>query len=86
MILFQIVNEAKTSEDIKLETQLPQSSVYKMINDLEELGLVYVEKQDSTPAGSIIKFYRSKIKEATINIKALEPKFTLIPQNNFSNL
>ena len=76
-ILFSIKTKSKRAEDIVRETKIPQSSVYKKIERLEELALITIEKRDFSDHGRIIKFYKSRISAAQITIKKAKPILTL---------
>ena len=77
-ILFSIRTKAKKAEDIVKKTKIPQSTVYKKLERLEELALVTIEKRDFSDKGRIIKFYRSRISAAQITIKKTKPLLILI--------
>jgi len=65
IILFSLVKKAKTAEELAVEENLPQSSVYKKLGELEELGLVYVDNAEKTSAGRTKKLYQSRISGVT---------------------
>ena len=77
-ILFSIRTKAKKAEDIVRDTNIPQSSVYKKLEMLEDLALITIEKRDFSDRGHIIKFYKSRINAAQITIKKVKPSLTLI--------
>ena len=77
-ILFSLKTKPKRVEDIVRETKIPQSSVYKKLERLEELALVTVEKRDFSDKGRVTKFYKSRISVAQISIKKAKPILTLI--------
>ena len=76
-ILFSIKTKAKRAEDIVRDTRIPQSSVYKKLERLEEIALITVEKRDFSDHGHVTKFYKSRIKGAQISIKKIKPILTL---------
>jgi predicted transcriptional regulator len=79
IILFSIINEGKTAEEIAYSAKLPLSSVYKKLRDLEEMTLVQIERRDISDNGRKFKIYRSRISAANISIKRLEAKIRLLP-------
>ncbi len=81
-IIFTMVNEAMTASDLSYVLKIPLSSVYKKLSDLQDLTLVYVEKNVLTGEGKKHKFYRSRIKKAEIIIKKSEPILTMHPNTN----
>ena len=78
-ILFSIIKKGKTASEICEKCKIPLSSVYKKLNDLEDLTLVEVEKWLISDKGRKFKVYRSRISKADISIKKSEPSLTLIP-------
>ena len=53
-IIFTMVNEAMTASDLSYVLKIPLSSVYKKLSDLQDLTLVYVEKNVLTSEGAQI--------------------------------
>ena len=77
-ILFTVRTKAKKAEDIARETKIPQSTVYKKLERLEEIALISVEKRDFSDHGHVTRFYKSRIRGAEINIKKIKPRLTLL--------
>ena len=75
-ILFSIVKKGKTASELSQKYKIPLSSVYKKISDLEELTLIKVDSWRISDSGRKFKIYKSRIKNAEINIK--KPEVTLI--------
>jgi len=78
-ILFSIIKKGKTAAELSLHLQIPLSSVYKKLSDLEELTLVTIDKWLISDKGRKYKVYKSRISKADISIKKPEPSLTLIP-------
>lgn len=78
-ILFSMIKKGKTAADLSYELKIPLSSVYKKLNDLEELTLVEVVEWMISDKGRKFKVYRSRISKADISIKKPEPNLVLIP-------
>jgi len=76
-ILFSITQKALLTEGISRKTNIPLSTVYKKLERLQELTLVKIEKIELSDNGRKMKYYKSRIGEAQISIKKLEPKLTL---------
>ncbi len=75
-ILLSVVKKGKTAPQLSQKYTIPLSSVYKKISDLEELTLLKVDSWRISDSGRKFKIYRSRIKNAEINIK--KPEVTLI--------
>ncbi|MCH8324014.1 MAG: helix-turn-helix transcriptional regulator [Thaumarchaeota archaeon] len=78
-ILFSTIKKGKTAADLSYQLQIPLSSVYKKLTDLEELTLIKVEKWLISDKGRKFKIYKSRISKADITIKKPEPSLSLIP-------
>lgn len=78
-ILFSIIKKGNTAAELSDKLKIPLSSVYKKLNDLEELTLIKVEKWMLSDKGRKYKVYRSRISKADISIRKPEPTLTLIP-------
>lgn len=78
-ILFSTIKKGKTAADLSYQLQIPLSSVYKKLTDLEELTLIKVEKWLISDKGRRFKVYKSRISKADITIKKPEPSLNLIP-------
>ena len=69
-IIMSITNISKTVSQISRENNLPQSSTYKKIKKLLNLGLITTERINIDEKGKRVIFYRSKIKSLEINLQA----------------
>ena len=78
-ILFSIVKRGKTALELSEKHKIPLSSVYKKISDLEELTLIKVDSWRISEKGRKFKIYKSRIKNAEINIKKPEVSIILTP-------
>ena len=80
-ILFSIIKKGKTAAELSVKHKIPLSSVYKKISDLQELTLIKVDNWQISEKGRRFKVYKSRIKNAEINIKKPEPILVLTPNN-----
>ena len=78
-IIFSIIKRGKTASDLSNSLKIPLSSVYKKLSDLEDLTLIEIEKTILSDTGRRFKVYKSRIKNAEINIKKPEPVLILTP-------
>ena len=78
-ILFSIVRKGSTAADLSHKLNIPLSSVYKKLADLEELTLVRVESWELSEKGRRFRIYRSRISKADISIRKPEPRLELMP-------
>ena len=80
-ILFSIIQKGKTASELSVKHKIPLSSVYKKILELQKLTLIKVDSWEISEKGRKFKVYKSRIKNAQINIKKPEPTLILIPNN-----
>jgi len=78
-ILFSIIKKGMTASDLSAKLKIPLSSVYKKLNDLEDLTLIEVEKWLISDKGRKFKMYKSRISKADISIKKPDPVLNLVP-------
>ncbi len=78
-ILFSIIRQGKTASELSNKLNIPLSSVYKKLFDLENLTLIKVERLMLSDKGRKFKIYRSRISKADILIRKPEPTLILMP-------
>ncbi len=78
-ILFSIIKKGKTAAELSNKHKIPLSSVYKKISDLQELTLIEIDSWHISEKGRKFKVYKSRIKNAEINIKKPDPVLILTP-------
>lgn len=76
-VLFSVTTKAKDAQAIADELKMSISTVYKILANLENLTLVYVDKFVISDAGKKIKFYKSRIKKAEIIVGGITPTLNL---------
>ncbi len=76
-VLFSVTSKAKDAQAIADELKMSISTVYKILSNLENLTLVYVDKFVISDAGKKIKFYKSRIKKAEIVVGGITPTLNL---------
>ena len=78
-ILFSIIRKGKTASQLSEKHKIPLSSVYKKISELEKLTLIKVYSWEISNKVRRYKVYKSRIKNAEINIKKPDPMLVLTP-------
>lgn len=76
-VLFSVITKSKDAKAIADELKMSVSTVYKILGNLENLTLVYVDKFVISGAGKKIKFYKSRIKKAEIIMSGMSPTLKL---------
>lgn len=77
-ILFSIIKKGMTASELSEKLKIPLSSVYKKLNELEELTLIEVEKWMISDKGRKFKMYKSRISKADISIRKPDPILNLV--------
>ena len=72
-ILFSIIQKPKTVKQISQEQKIPLSTVYKKIQVLTGISLIFETHRDFSSDGKIIRFYQSKIDDVQIDISKFSP-------------
>lgn len=75
-ILFSIIGQPKSIQEIIKEQKIPISSAYKRIAALEKCALINT-KLNLPENGHKTKYYQSKINDIEINIAKFEPKISI---------
>ncbi|WP_299290133.1 transcriptional regulator [Nitrosopumilus sp.] len=79
IILFCIIKNSNSAAEISHITKIPLSTVYKKIQEMEDLALVYAHHAVSSETNSKhTKFYKSRIKSADISFQNGKLKLTLL--------
>ncbi len=60
---------ARTAPDLNQATGVPLTTLYRKIHELEELGLIGIERSAITPDGKRVDFYRSRLEEARVEVR-----------------
>lgn len=76
-VLFSVASKAKDAQAIADELKMSISTVYKILSNLEDLTLIYVDKFVISSAGKKIRFYKSRIKKAEIVVGGITPTLNL---------
>ena len=82
-VLYSIIDCAKDASQISKELNISLSTVYKTLNQLEELALAQVEKFEFSE-GKKIKLYKSRIGKAEIKLEKFDAVLHLFPNKNYN--
>jgi predicted transcriptional regulator len=81
-IIMATIERAKSAAEISRETELPLSSTYRKIHDLQDAGLIAVERILLTPDGKKQELYRSTVRELAIRLQPHALELSLIPNED----
>jgi len=82
IILFSIKRRSKLAEEISQESDIPISTVYHKLNNMENLALIFVERRELSEKGRRLRYFRSRISEAEISFKKSKLRIVLVPNKH----
>ena len=65
-------NAPHSAQEMLQHNRIPQSTVYRKLHDLQELGLVGVQRSAITPDGKRVDLYRSLLEEIRVEMRGPE--------------
>ena len=82
IILFSIKRQSKLAEEISQENNIPLSTVYLKLKNMENLALIFVERIELSERGRRLRYFRSRISEAEITIEKSKLGIVLVPNKH----
>lgn len=70
LILSRCIREPRAAKQLSEATGVPLASAYRTINDLVEKGMLVVERSAMTPDGKAYDLYRSRLRQADLEMLA----------------
>lgn len=61
---------ARTAPELNQATGVPLTTLYRKLHELEALGLIGIERSAITGDGKRVDFYRSRLEEARVDVRA----------------
>lgn len=68
-ILLMLNDAPHSAQEILSANPIPQSTLYRKLHDLQQLGLVGVQRTAITPEGKRVDLYRSLLEELRVDLK-----------------
>ncbi|MFI5419026.1 MAG: winged helix-turn-helix domain-containing protein [Candidatus Lutacidiplasmatales archaeon] len=68
-ILLMLNNSPHSAQEMLQGVQVPQSTLYRKLHELQELGLVAVQRIAITSDGKRVDLYRSLLEELSVDLK-----------------
>jgi hypothetical protein len=68
-IILSTIEEAKTTQQIALENELPLSSTYKKIKKLQTMDILCVERISLDETGKRVLYYKSRVKSVEFSLR-----------------
>lgn len=80
-ILLATNERARTAHELLVEQGVSQSSLYRKLHELQELGLLGIERVAMTPEGKSVELFRSLVAEVRVEVSGHELKVRAIPRS-----
>ncbi len=84
-LLIRMLKEGKSASDLAYETRMPLSSVYRHIHELNNAGLLAVERAKITEQGKRLELYRSAVTEVKLKFETQSDLLDLRPNEDIEN-
>ncbi len=81
-ILLSTIQKAKSAVELSTEKNIPISTAYRRLHELQEAGLVAVERSVITDDGKKFDLYRSTVKSVAISFDLGATEVELIPNED----
>lgn len=67
-----ISQSPRSAQDLLAAERIPQSTLYRKLHDLQDLGLVGIQRTAITPEGKRVDLYRSLLEELRVEMLGAE--------------
>ncbi|HYK93786.1 MAG TPA: hypothetical protein VEY07_07080 [Thermoplasmata archaeon] len=67
-ILLMLNESPRSAQEMLLTNHIPQSTLYRKLHDLQQLGLVGIQRTAITPDGKRVDLYRSLLEELRVDL------------------
>jgi DNA-binding transcriptional ArsR family regulator len=71
-ILLMLSDAPHSAQYILAENRIPQSTLYRKIHELQDLGLIGIQRTAITPEGKRVDLYRSLLEELKVDLQGRE--------------
>ena len=71
-ILLMLSDGARSAQELLTANHIPQSTLYRKIHELQELGLVGIQRTAITPEGKRVDLYRSLLSELHVDLQGTQ--------------
>ncbi|MEM4311305.1 MAG: winged helix-turn-helix domain-containing protein [Nitrososphaerales archaeon] len=82
IIVFSTIEKARSAIDLSQETNIPISTVYRRIHELQQAGLIVAERSVLSEDGKRYELYRSTIKVIKVNFGSNSVEVEVIPNED----
>ena len=67
-ILLMISDAPRSAQDLLNSNHIPQSTLYRKLHELQDLGLIGIQRTAITPEGKRVDLYRSLLEELRVEM------------------
>ncbi len=67
-IVLRLSDGPRSAQEIQLSNRMPQSTLYRKLHELAEIGLVGVQRSVISSDGKRVELYRSLLEELTVEV------------------
>jgi DNA-binding IclR family transcriptional regulator len=71
-ILLMLSEGPRSAQELLTANHIPQSTLYRKIHDLEQLGLIGIQRTAITPEGKRVDLYRSLLEELRVDLQGAQ--------------
>ncbi len=68
-ILLMLNESARSAQEIQSSNRIPQSTLYRKLHELTEIGLVGIQRSVISPDGKRVELYRSLLDELKVEMR-----------------
>ncbi len=81
-ILLSTMQKAKSAVELSAEKEIPISTAYRRLHELQETGLVAVERSVITDEGKKFDLYRSTVKSVSVSFNLGATEVEILPNED----
>lgn len=71
-ILLMLSDAPRSAQELLVANRIPQSTLYRKIHELQDLGLIGIQRTAITPEGKRVDLYRSLLEELKVDLQGRE--------------
>ncbi len=68
-ILLLLSEGPRSAQEIQASNRMPQSTLYRKLHELAEVGLIGIQRSGISPDGKRVELYRSLLEELTVEMR-----------------
>jgi DNA-binding HxlR family transcriptional regulator len=89
-ILLLLSDGPRSAQEIQASNRMPQSTLYRKLHELSEIGLIGIQRSVISPDGKRVELYRSLLQELTVEMRGtrltIDVRFRDLPSERLKEL